>query len=357
MRPDTDTCINHLVKLGGIFAQTAGMLTNASATRDPDCKLLYEAAVKSRDRNPWFTFREIGRSLHSLAGMLDPNILQRWLKAYPDLRNQKKQKTVAVIMAGNIPLVGFHDMLSVWLSGNTLLAKCASLDALLPPAVGEMIGRMHPWFRENTLFTDDFSAADAVIATGSDNTARYFSWHYGHLPHIIRKNRNSAAILTGEESPADLRAFGRDVFYYYGLGCRNVTHLFVPEGYAVDRLAEAWQEYQYVSENKAYMNNIRYQRALYESTETPYRDHGFFIMQDDSALASPVGVLNYSFYKDMDSVTKILAGKKSQLQCVVGPPALKMIKTDMVPLGMSQHPKPWDYADRVDTMDFLLRLE
>lgn len=357
MRPDTDTCIKHLVFLGDKFARTAGMLTGSLTTRDPDCELLYEAAAKSRDRNPWFTFREIGRSLHSLAGMLDPTNLQRWLKAYPDLCNRKKQKTVAVIMAGNIPLVGFHDMLSVWLSGNTLLAKCASLDTWLPPAVGDIIGRMHPWFRENTLFTDDFSTADAVIATGSDNTARYFSWHYGHLPHIIRKNRNSAAVLTGEESPVDLLALGGDVFYYYGLGCRNVTQLLVPEGYAVDTLPEAWQDFQYVSNNKAYMNNIRYQRTLYESTKTPYRDHGFFLMQNDSALASPVGVLNYSFYKDMASVMEILSGHQSQLQCVVGPPALKMIKTDVVPLGMGQHPKPWDYADRVDTIDFLLRLE
>ncbi len=207
MRPDTDTCIKHLASLGDKFAHTAGMLTGSLTTRDPDCKRLYQAAVKSREHNPWFTFREIGRSLHSLAGMLDYNNLQRWLKAYPDLRHQKKQKAVAVIMAGNIPLVGFHDMLSTWLSGHTLLAKCASQDAFLPTATAEIIGRMHPWFRKNTLFTDDLSGADAVIATGSDNTARYFHWHYGHLPHIIRRNRNSAAVLTGKESPADLHAW------------------------------------------------------------------------------------------------------------------------------------------------------
>ncbi len=357
MRPDTDTCITYFAKLGHIFAQTAGMLINASTTRDPDCKRLYEAAAKSREHNPWFTFPEISRSFYSLSAMLEPTKLQHWLNTYPGIQHQKKQKRIAVIMAGNIPLVGFHDMLSVWLSGNTLLAKCASQDALLPPAIGEIIGRMHPWFRKNTVFTNDFSAADAVIATGSDNTARYFSWHYGHLPHIIRKNRNSAAVLTGGESQTDLRALGGDVFHYYGLGCRNVTQLFVPEGYAVETLAEAWQDFQYVSDNKAYMNNIRYQRAFYESTKMPYHDHGFFLMQDDSALASPVGVLHYSFYPDMASLVHVLQCHDGQLQCVVGPPALKKIKTDTVPLGMSQHPKPWDYADRIDTMVFLLHLE
>ncbi len=356
MRPETDTCIKHLTTLGHKFARTAGVLTGSLSTRDPDCKRLYEAAVRSREHNPWFTFPEISRSLNSLTCMLEPARLQRWVKAYPDLQHQKSQKLVAVIMAGNIPLVGFHDMLSVWLSGKTLQAKCSSQDAYLPLAVAEIVGNMHPWFKENTLFTDDFSEADAVIATGSDNTARYFSWHYGHLPHIIRRNRNSAAVLAGADSPADLHALGRDVFSCYGLGCRNVTHLMVPEGYAVETLAEAWQDYKYVADNKAYMNNIRYQRALHESTDTPYLDHGFFLMRNDRALASPVGVVHYSFYPNKASVQQFLQFHEHQLQCVVGPPALKIIKSDVVPFGMSQHPQPWDYADRTDTMDFLLNL-
>ncbi len=356
MRPDTDTCTNHFTTLGRIFAQTADMLIGSPASWGPNSRRLYEAAVRSQDYNPWFTAREISRSLNALAGMLESANLHRWVNAYPELQRQKEQKHIAVIMAGNIPLVGFHDMLSVWLSGNSLLAKCASQDAYLPRAVTEIIGNMHPWFKEHTLFTDDFSKADAVIATGSDNTARYFSWHYGHLPTIIRRNRNSAAVLTGAESTADLHALGGDVFFYYGLGCRNVTHLFVPEGYAVGIPAEAWQDYKYVADNKAYMNNIRYQRALCKSTDIPYLDHGFFLMQNNKSLTSPAGVIHCSFYPNEASVQQFLRHYENQLQCVVGSPLLKFIKPDVTPFGMSQHPKPWDYADRVDTMDFLLNL-
>lgn len=356
MRPEIDTCMDHFAALGRIFARTADMLSGSSTTSDPDCERLYEAATRSRQHNPWFTFREISRSLHSLAKMLKTENLQRWAQAYPALWQQNHPRQIAVIMAGNIPLVGFHDMLSVWLSGNTLLAKCSSQDNHLPLAVREIIGNQHPWFKENTQFTNDFTTADAVIATGSDNTARYFSWHYGQLPHIIRRNRNSAAVLSGQETAAELHALGEDVFSYYGLGCRNVTHLLIPEGYAAETLAEAWQDYQYVADNKAYMNNIRYQRALYKCTSTPYLDHGFFLMQESSALASPVGVVHYSFYADEKVLPQYVQHHENQLQCVVGPQELKIIKTDLVPLGGSQHPNPWDYADRVDTMDFLLKL-
>ncbi len=356
MKPGLDTRMECLLALGGIFSQTADCLMRSEAADDTKIKLLLAAAHESHRHNPWFTSRETARSLASLSQMLKPANLKHWLSNYPGLSLPVRQKKIGVIMAGNIPLVGFHDMLSVLVSGHRLLARCSSQDAHLPIAVADILAEMDPWFKERILFADEIKEADAVIATGSDNTARYFTWHYGHLPHVIRKNRSSAAILTGRESPGELDALGEDVFAYHGLGCRNVTCLLLPEGYDTGKFAKAWKQYRYVKNNEAYMNNLRYRQAYLKTSGKAFQDHDFFLMREATTLASPVGVIHYTFYPDQHAAFEFIRANESMLQCVLGTDSLRIIKNDMIPFGQSQRPMPWEYADGVDTLAFLLQL-
>jgi len=356
MQPGLKTRMECLFALGEIFSQTADCLMRSEVADDRNIKLLIAAAHESHRHNPWFTPRETARSLASLGQMLKPANLKRWLSNHPGIPLPASQKKIGVIMAGNIPLVGFHDMLSVLVSGHYLLARCSSQDAYLPRAVADILGGRDPWYKERIMFADEIKEADAVIATGSDNTARYFSWHYGHLPHIIRKNRNSAAILTGQESPGELNALGEDVFAYHGLGCRNVTCLLLPAGYDTGMFAKAWKQYRYVEKTEAYMNNLRYQQAYLKTSAMPYQDHDFFLLRETPVLASPVGVIHYTFYPDQDAALEFVRSNESMLQCVLGTDSLRIIKNDMIPLGQSQRPMPWEYADGVDTLAFLQQL-
>ncbi len=342
--------------LGDIFRKTATLLVHPGAPVDAATSLLHDSAMAAYRENPWFTPRETSRAIASLGHMLTPEKLHHWLQAYPEIPYQKKHKEIGVVMAGNIPLVGFHDMLSVLISGNRLLARCSSQDSILPATVARLLAGMDPWFDNNILFTDELQGADAVIATGSDNTARYFSWQYGHIPHLIRKNRNSLAILSGQETAEEIAALGEDVFAYFGRGCRNVSYMLLPSGYNLQKLHNAWNEYSHVMDNQSYRNNIRYQRAYFSSSKTPFHDFGFFIMRESQAVSSPAGVIHHSYYENREAALEFTKLRKELLQCVVGPEPLKMIKNDIVSFGQSQSPGLLDYADNVDTLRFLLNL-
>ena len=321
-------------------------------------KALHEAAIESEVVNPWFTRREVARAMHALAEMLNKNDIVSWLNNYPELtKAQENPKKVAVIMAGNIPLVGFHDFVCVLLSGHRFTGKLSSQDALLPIAIAKLLASYNYSFGERIAFTSEVPKdADAVIATGSDNTARYFEYHFGDKPHLVRKNRNSSAVLTGKETNEDLEKLGEDVFAYYGLGCRSVSHLLLPAGFEVSRLEKAWAKYHYVVKNKKYNNNLLHKRAILAASGEEHVDLCHFLLIEDRSLASPVGVLNYTRYESLKEAEMFIKQLHNSLQCLV---CAKDIDTSQVPLvrpGESQYPGLADYADGVDTISFLGKL-
>lgn len=317
---------------------------------DPRMDELIAAAARF---NPWFRPEEVRYMMNAIAETLSGEGLERFLASY-DL-DAVKPKTVAVIMAGNIPLVGFHDFMCVLLSGHQLVARLSSDDKLLLPAVAEILFEIEPRFREAVRFTEgriDGMNSDAIIATGSNNSSRYFEHYFAKYPHIIRKNRHGIAVLSGNESREQLEALGDDIFRYMGLGCRNVTKLFVPRGYSFNAFFESilsWGE-KMISHTK-YMNNYEYHRSLYLLNSEKLLDNNFILLREDTRLASPPGVLYYEFYDDVEVVKERLRIDSENIQCVVGDPEHGIAA---IPFGKSQSPGLADYADGVDTMQFLV---
>ena len=254
-------------------------------------------------------------------------------------------------MAGNIPAVGFHDALSVLISGHTLMAKLSSDDAVLIPELLDLLIEIEPAFKEYIEFAERLNQADAYIGTGSDNTARYFHYYFAKKPHIIRKNRNSVAVLTGNESEKDLFALGKDMLQYFGLGCRNVSHLFVPEGYDFTKFYESIQpsDSTYLNHYK-YFNNYEYNKSVLLINRTLHYDNGYLMMTENEALVSPISVIYYQTYKQIDAVKEQLASQVEKVQCIVGQ---DIAIENLIPFGKSQQPELSDYADAVDTMKFL----
>lgn len=307
--------------------------------------------------NGWFTEENVRNALGEIAVGLEPAELKKWVSIYKkDLSEINSPKRVAVIMAGNIPLVGFHDMLCVLVSGNIFVGKLSSDDNLLLPFIAKVLIAIEPELAGYIEFTSgQLKNMQAVIATGSDNTSRYFDYYFGKYPHIIRKNRNSVAVLTGEETIHDLRLLGKDVFQYFGLGCRNVSKLFVPKGYTFDTFYESIFEYKEIVNNNKYGNNYDYNRTVYLMSNHPsLLDNNFLLLKEDEQYASPIGVLFFEYYDMIEEVAKRLDADKEKIQCIVSnSTALK----NAIPFGEAQCPKLTDYADGVDTMKFLVELQ
>ena len=256
-------------------------------------------------------------------------------------------------MAGNLPLVGFHDLLCVLVAGHKAIVKLSSDDGVLLPYLITQIRAFAPEWAEAVAFTDDkVTEYDAVIATGSDNTARYFEYYFGKKPHIIRKNRHSVAVLTGEETPEELQDLGKDIFLYYGLGCRNVSKLFVPQGYDFDLLFQAIYPYKDIIEEQKYANNYDYNKAVYLMSLYKLLENGFLLLKEDEHYGSPIATLFYEYYTNKETLKKKLATDKEKIQCVVGHNFID----GEIPFGQTQTPKLWDYADGVNTLTFLLNL-
>ncbi|MBK7667135.1 MAG: acyl-CoA reductase [Sphingobacteriaceae bacterium] len=263
----------------------------------------------------------------------------------------KQQKTVAIIMAGNIPMVGFHDLLCVLLSGHKALLKLSSDDNVLMPFFIKLLEHYEPSLGENIKFSEaKLVNFDAVIATGSNNTASHFQYYFGKYPNIIRKNRTSVAVITGKESPEDLKNLGRDIFLYFGLGCRNVSKLLVPKGFVFDPVFEAVFDYKFAVDNKKYGNNYDYNRAIYLLNLDKFLDNNFLIIKEDKGLFSPVSVLYYQEFDSETEVKQYLEENKENIQCIVGK------EPGFVPFGYSQQPVITEYADGVDTLNFLVNL-
>jgi hypothetical protein len=256
-------------------------------------------------------------------------------------------------MAGNIPLVGFHDFLSVLISGNKALVKLSSNDTILLPYLTKVLFSIEPEFEDLIEFTDEkFIDFDGVIATGSNNTARYFEYYFGKYPNIIRKNRNSVAVLTGNESTEQLELLANDIFRYFGLGCRNVSKIYIPEDYNFDPFFKAMYSWRHVINQNKYMNNYDYNKAVYLMSNIPLLDNEFMLLKEDKSLSSPISILYYEYYSSMEELTSLIEVSREQIQCVVSECGMP----GEVPFGTTQSPSLWDYADGVDTMEFLLNL-
>ena len=313
---------------------------------DEFTELIYRAKIY----NGWFEEVQVRRSISALGAWLSKEDLTTWVQAYSFADAPKR---IGVIMAGNIPLVGFHDFISVLLSGHSILIKQSSDDKHLLSFLAKVLVSINPEFESRIDFTESrMNDFDALIATGSDNSARYFEYYFGKYPNIIRKNRNSVAVLSGKESKEELIALGDDVFAYYGLGCRNVSKVYVPSDYKFDPLFEALYEYRDVFVNKKYANNFDYYRALYLMGGNDMLENGFLLVKEDEALASPISMLHYERYDSLSELESLLNSQKDEIQCVVSQEDIE----GSFDLGGAQCPTLRDYADGVDTMAFLSSL-
>jgi len=306
----------------------------------------------AQEHNGWFTNENICFAIKSWSKLLINSVINKWIEKYSFNENVDIKK-IAIVMAGNIPLVGFHDFLSVLISGHSVLVKQSSSDKQLLPYLAKYLEYIAPEFKGRITFTEDkLQNFDAVIATGSDNTARYFEYYFKDKPSIIRKNRNAAAILTGNESNAQLEGLSEDIFRYYGLGCRNVSKLFVPDNYNFDAFFEAMYTWSPIINQAKYANNYDYNKAVYLMSEFDLLENGFLMIKEDTSYASPIATVFYEYYKDINSLKIKLKNDSKNIQCIV---AEGILDTE-IKFGESQTPQLWDYADGVDVISFLLKL-
>jgi len=350
---DLQQRINAFAKLGAFLSQFS---TNGIEKKDAiEANDLFFDGFKhqiklAKEHNGWFTEANITFSLTSWSNALTDNNLNAWTKKYNF--NTLNPQMVAIIMAGNIPLVGFHDFLSVLISGHEVLVKQSSNDKHLLPFLAKYLEIVEPGFKGKISFTEEkLEGFDAVIATGSDNTARYFEYYFKDKPSIIRKNRNSVAVLTGNESKEELEALSDDIFRYYGLGCRSVSKLFVPKDYNFDAFFNAVYKWHPIIHEAKYANNYDYNKAVYLMSEYDMLENGFLMLKEDESYASPIATLFYEYYDDLDHLKEKLIEDKEDIQCIVS----KEFMQDEVSFGQTQKPQLWDYADNVDTVEFLLK--
>lgn len=346
--------IKAFVKLGDFLGQFTpdGIVKNDSVSyNDLFFDAFYMQIKRAHEFNGWFTEENILYAFYNWSNVLNTNNLNKWTSLY-ELENVIPKK-VAIIMAGNIPLVGFHDFLSVLMSGNEVIVKQSSNDRYFLPLIAKYLEKVAPGFKKKIAFTDkNLKSFDAVIATGSNNTARYFEYYFGKHPNIIRHNRNSIAVLTGEESEKDLKNLGEDIFRYFGLGCRSVAKIFVPINYDFDNLFRAIFSFNNIIEYKKYENNYDYNKAVYLMSQFKIIENGFIMFKEDISYASPIASLFYEYYEDLDKLKIKLEQDKESIQCIVGNCSIE----DTIAFGQTQKPQLLDYADGVDTLDFLQKL-
>ena len=332
--------IKALENLGNYFSDISD--------KDSQYEPLFDAIERANLQNGWFQREACMEAIQSWGAALQPKNISQWINQY-QINENNSPKTIAVIMAGNIPLVGLHDLISIWISGNRALVKCAAKASVLIPFIVEI----NPLFQSLTSFTDGkLEGFDAVIATGSNNAARYFDYYFSKYPHIIRKNRNGVAVLDGSETQEDMKNLGRDILQYYGLGCRNVSKLYLSKGFDLDLIFKGLYPYANIIEMNKYANNYDYYKAVYLISQFDFKENGFFILRENQAISSPIGTGNYEFYEGLDLLKKHLLDQKENIQCIVSNADIE----GAIPFGQAQNPNLWDYADGVDTLEFLNRL-
>lgn len=331
-----DQRIQSFVKLGNLLTEGTPALT--------------EIIQSAHHHNAWFTPQNMEQALSANTELLKEEILTQWLAAYKDFFREDSSATVGLVLAGNIPMVGFHDVLSSLIAGFSVQIKTSSDDKqLIPYLLGELI-KIEPAFRQKIQLVDRLSNFDLIIATGSNNTSRYFEYYFQKVPHIIRKNRNSVAVLSGQESPAELKQLGHDIFDYFGLGCRNVSKIFFPQGYDYATFFEAIECFSPISNHFKYHNNYDYNKAIYLVNGEKHLDNGFLLLKEDQRIASPLAVVYYEEYSDPENVLSRLENQQEAIQCAVTNLSLPFPSTAF---GESQRPALHDYADGINILDFL----
>ena len=351
---DLQQRINAFVKLGEFISQFSSESFTKKDNIDHN-DLFFEGfkhQIKlAEEHNGWFTKANIVFALHGWSKQLTESNVSTWISKYTF--NINNPKTIAIIMAGNIPLVGFHDFLSVLIAGQKVLVKQSSNDKHLLPFLAKYLEHIEAEFKNRITFTEDkLENYDAVIATGSDNTARYFEYYFKNKPSIIRKNRNSVAILTGKETDLELEALSEDIFRYYGLGCRNVSKLFVPRNYDFQGFFKGMYHWNSIINKHKYANNYDYNKAVYLMSEFEMLENGFLMIKEDKSYSSPIATLFYEYYDSEDELKELLKENSDQIQCVVA----KGILENEIKFGQTQLPNLWNYADNVDTITFSLKI-
>ncbi|MFN0254355.1 acyl-CoA reductase [Pedobacter ureilyticus] len=309
------------------------------------------AVYSARNANAWFTEEEVNRSVKALAEMLNEADLEQW---FENISVTTAPKKVGLILAGNIPLVGFHDVMCVLATGNIAQIKLSSSDNKLLPFILNQLCEILPELKNHIIYAEQLKNFDAVIATGSNNTSRYFEYYFGKVPNIIRRNRNSVAVLTGEETKEEIAELGHDILDYFGMGCRSISKIFIPKNYEIKNFFEPLEQYQEIINHFKYNNNYDYNKSIYLVNQQTHYDNGFLLLKEDEGLSSPLAVLYYETYENAADVMEKLEQQQEQIQCVVS----KIPNEGLQPLqfGQSQHPKLWDYADNIDTIKFLNNL-
>ncbi len=333
-----------LIKLGDFIKD----FLNKNSDQYNGADIEFEHILKrSEIENPWFTIENQRLALQQWASLLTENHLKAWLHEY---KTPVFSKKIGLILAGNIPLVGFHDIISVVLSNHIPLIKLSSKDRLMIPF---LLKKWNEYSHDNVQYelVDKLENFDAVIATGSNNTARYLEHYFKDYLNIIRKNRTSVAVLTGKETDDELQLLAKDIFQYFGLGCRNVTRLFIPTDFPLDRLFENFLNYKDVIHHNKYANNYDYNRAIYLLNQDQFWDNNFVMLKEDDKLFSPLSVVNFSRYSNIEDVKSFIAENQQEIQCVVSEPDAGI--ENSISFGEAQNPSLDTYADDVDTMRFL----
>jgi hypothetical protein len=319
------------------FNKLGKLLTNPT-------DILGNAFYSAESTNAWFTAENIKKSILSFAEMLNEADLAIWFKS---VKLSTSPKKVGLILAGNIPLVGLHDVLA---TGNIALIKLSSADDKLIKAVIAELIKIEPAFEDKIEYVERLKDFDAVIATGSNNSSRYFDYYFSKVPNIIRKNRNSVAVLDGSESFDDMQNLGNDIFDYFGLGCRNVSKIYFPKGYDIANFYEGIESFQPIINHFKYNNNYDYNKSIYLVNAAKHFDNGFLLLKEDESLTSPLAVLFYEEYEQLQALEDKLKKQSENIQCVISKSPLSL---NTFGFGQSQHPKLWDYADNVNTIEFL----
>ena len=350
-----DSRIHAFAELGKIMGRAADSILSGEQEFWTEYPVLQLAVEKATHHNSWFTPSNIAFSFNAWKEVLHEEMLREWLKSYELMNRNKGFGRIAVIMAGNIPLVGFHDFLSVLISGHRFIGKLSTDDKIILPAIAEVLIRIDSRFRSMIQFTETtLNGFDAIIATGSNNTARYFEYYFSKYPHIIRKNRSGVGVLSGNENEASMLQLGSDICTYFGLGCRNISKVFIPEGFRPEKLFAAIEPYAAILGNhNKYMNNYSYHRSVFLLNNTRHLDNGVFILTESNQYSSPIPVLYYEYYSDMVVLREKLKRDDEFIQCIANE---IFTGSNTTPLGKTQHPGLGDYADGIDTMKFLNEL-
>jgi len=345
--------VSAFIKLGQFLSQFSRNNIKKSTTVEFN-ELFFEGfklQLKiSEENNSWYTKENLLFSIENWANALTESNLKEWTSTIQETNNPKK---VAIIMAGNIPLVGFHDFLSVLVSGHAVLVKQSSNDKHLLPYLAKYLEYVEPDLKGSILFTEDkLTNFDAVIATGSNNTARYFEHYFKEKPNIIRKNRNSVAVITGNETEDELINLSNDIFQYFGLGCRSVSKIFVPKNYQFDAFFGGMYNKKHFINNAKYANNYDYNKAVYLMSEFDILENGFLMIKEDLSYSSPIATVFYEYYEDLKTLKLKLDLESESIQCVVG----NGFSENEIKYGQTQYPQLWDYADNINTLEFLAKI-